>query len=233
MIDGRGLCHIHGEKKRYCREPGCNNLIQNQFKCINHGAKQIKCKFDGCTKQAVKDGHCKRHGGGGRKCTIPGCEKKKHSRKMCKKHIRTMMAADTMPMMSDAGGVKSASFPTAMETAEETTVSDAGGNKSIEGQTTTMICIFVGDDKGGGEERGSNEEGDAVLAEEGWKEGSWAPSLSALNRARLLYGGMSTLLNTRNFWQELPAVRRQFSRGSRTGKFSSTVLLMETQLKKG
>ena len=54
-----------------------------------------------------------------------------------------------------------------------------------------------------------------------------------VNRARLLYGGMSTLLNTRNFWQELPAVRRQFSRGSRTGKFSSTVLLMETQLKKG
>ena len=113
----------------YCREHGCNNLIQNQFKCINHGAKQIKCKFDGCTKQAVKDGHCKRHGGGGRKCTIPGCEKKIHSRKMCKKHIRTMMAADTMPMMSDAGEVKSASFPTAMETAEETTVSDAGGNK--------------------------------------------------------------------------------------------------------
>ena len=62
------------------------------------------------------------------------------------------MAADTMPMMmSDAGGVKSASFPTAMETAEETTVSDAGGNKSIKGQTTTMICVVVGDDKVGGE----------------------------------------------------------------------------------
>ncbi len=105
------------------------------------------------------------------------------------------MAADTMPMMSDAGEVKSASFPTAMETAEETTVSDAGGNKSIEGQTTTMICVFVGDDKGGGEERGSNEEGDAVLAEEGWKEGSWAPSLSAFTaldsfmvRGRMLGG---------------------------------------------
>ena len=125
----------------------------------------------------------------------PWMRKKKHSRKMCKKHIRTMMAADTMPMMSDAGGVKSASFPTAMETAEETTVSDAGGNKSIEGQTTTMICVFVGDDKGGGEERGSNEEGDAVLAEEGWKEGSWAPSLSAFTaldsfmvRGRMLGG---------------------------------------------
>ena len=72
MIDGHGLCHIH-EKKQYCHEPGCNNLIQNQFKCINHGAKQIGCKFDGCTKRAVKDGHCKRHGGGGRNCTIPGC----------------------------------------------------------------------------------------------------------------------------------------------------------------
>ena len=60
------------------------------------------------------------------------------------------MAADTMPMMSDAGEVKSASFPTAMETAEETTVSDAGGNKSIEGQTMTMICVVIGDDKKGG-----------------------------------------------------------------------------------
>jgi hypothetical protein len=40
-------------------------------------------------------------------------------------HIRTTMAADTILMMSDAGGIKSASasFPTAMETAEETTAS--------------------------------------------------------------------------------------------------------------
>ena len=87
MIDGRGLCHIHGEKKRYCREPGCNNLIQNQFKCINHGAKQIKCKFDGCTKQAVKDGHCKRHGGGGRKCTIPGCSRPLKQSGKCHRHF--------------------------------------------------------------------------------------------------------------------------------------------------
>jgi hypothetical protein len=45
---------------------------------------------------------------------------------------------------------ESALFPTAIETAEEMTLSDAGGNKSIKGQTTTMICVVVGDDKGGG-----------------------------------------------------------------------------------
>ena len=72
-------------------------------------------------------------------CSSEGCSYKMHSRKMCRMHIRTTMAADTMLMMSDAGGIKLASFPTAMETAEETTVSNAGGNKSIEGPTTTMI----------------------------------------------------------------------------------------------
>ena len=46
------------------------------------------------------------------------------------------------------------------------------------------------------------EEGDAVLVEEGWKEGSWAPSLSAFTaldlftgRSRMreeLYGGRCT-----------------------------------------
>ena len=86
MIDGHGLCHIH-EKKQYCHEPGCNNLIQNQFKCINHGAKQIGCKFDGCTKQAVKDGHCKRHGGGGRNCTIPGCIRHLKQSGKCHRHF--------------------------------------------------------------------------------------------------------------------------------------------------
>ena len=67
------------------------------------------------------------------------------------------------------------------------------------------------------------KEGDLIVGDSGY----------AGEPSKVVYGGMSTLLNTRNFWQELPAIRRQFSRGSRTGKFSSTVLLMETQLKKG
>ena len=88
MIDGRGLCHIHGIKKQYCREPGCEKLIQNQFKCITHGAKQIGCTFDGCDKRAVKYGHCKRHGGGGRLCTIPGCTNALKQSGKCNRHLR-------------------------------------------------------------------------------------------------------------------------------------------------
>jgi len=62
------------------------------------------------------------------------------------------MAADTILSIRNenvsSGGINSASFPTAMET----TVSDAGVNKSIQGPLTTMICVVVGEDKGGGEE---------------------------------------------------------------------------------
>jgi hypothetical protein len=39
---------------------------------------------------------------------------------------------------------------------------------------------------------------------------------------------MNTQRNSRNFWQELIAIRRHFSKGSRTGKLSGTVFLMET-----
>ena len=51
-----------------------------------------------------------------------------------------------------------------------------------------------------------------------------------VNRARLLYGGMSTLLNTRNFLARVASRQETVFKGSRTGKFSSTILLMETQL---
>ncbi len=44
---------------------------------------------------------------------------------------------------------------------------------------------------------------------------------------------MNTQRNSRNFWQELTAVRRHFSRGSRTGKFSGIVLLIKTPPNKG
>ena len=88
MIDGRGLCHIHGRKKRYCREPGCDRLIQNQFKCITHGAKQKVCRFFGCDKRAVKNGFCKFHGGGGRLCTILGCTNALKQNGKCNRHLR-------------------------------------------------------------------------------------------------------------------------------------------------
>jgi hypothetical protein len=44
---------------------------------------------------------------------------------------------------------------------------------------------------------------------------------------------MNTLKNSRNFWQEFAAIRKHFSRGSKTGKFSGAVLLMEAPLKAG
>ncbi len=53
------------------------------------------------------------------------------------------------------------------------------------------------------------------------------------NQARLWWWETNTQRNSRNFWQELPAIRRHFSRGSRTGKFSMTILLMEITPKKG
>jgi hypothetical protein len=87
VIDGRGLCYNHGENKRYCREPGgCDNLIQNQFKCIIHGAKKIECKFDGCSNKALKDGYCRRHGGC--KCTIAGCNRPLNQSGMCFSHLK-------------------------------------------------------------------------------------------------------------------------------------------------
>jgi hypothetical protein len=52
-----------------------------------------------------------------------------------------------------------------------------------------------------------------------------------VNQTRLLCGEMSTLVNTKNSCQECVVVRRPFLKGSRTGEFSSTVLLMEGALK--
>jgi hypothetical protein len=54
MIDGRGLCYIHGDKKQYCRVDGCDNLIQNQFKCIFHGAKKKNVNLMDATKMQLR-----------------------------------------------------------------------------------------------------------------------------------------------------------------------------------
>ena len=53
--------------------------------------------------------------------------------------LTTMKNRAAETAVSDAGGIESALFLTAMETVEETTVSDTWGNESIEGPTTTTI----------------------------------------------------------------------------------------------
>jgi len=92
---------------------------------------------------------CKTHGGA-KSCSVGGCCHSIYVRKMCRFHLRTMTAADTMRTMP--GGIESASScPTAMETAEVATNSDARGNESIDGLTTTSIGVEGGNNKGVGE----------------------------------------------------------------------------------
>lgn len=50
-------------KRRYCRTPGCTNIVKSQGLCQRHGAKPRMCKVVGCQKQAQGnfDGMCKSH----------------------------------------------------------------------------------------------------------------------------------------------------------------------------
>lgn len=50
-------------KRRYCRTPGCSNIVKSQGLCQRHGAKPRMCKVPNCPKQAQGnfDGMCKAH----------------------------------------------------------------------------------------------------------------------------------------------------------------------------
>ena len=148
------FCHAHGGR-RICCHAGCQNLAQAQGVCITHGWKKKRCSVDGCEKQSQsKNGMCKTHGGA-KLCSVGGCRHSIYVQKLCRFHLRTRTrtSADTMRMMP--GGIESASCPTAMETAEVASNSDARGNESIEGLTMTSIGVEGGDnkDKGGVEEQ--------------------------------------------------------------------------------
>jgi hypothetical protein len=158
MIYGRGLCHIHGDRKRYCRETGCTNLIQNNYKFIHHGAKKKECKFDECTNQAVFDGHCKSHGGR-KECTIAGCTNPVKQSGMCNKHF-----------------TKAKKKPLLCVPIPNNLCPDAVVPRQVPGGNAVEVSVL------------NKEEGDAVLGEEGWKDGIWATSLSTFTRVVYRFG---------------------------------------------
>jgi hypothetical protein len=60
-------------KRRYCRNPGCTNIVKSQGLCQRHGAKPRMCKVVGCSKQAQGnfDGMCKSHFKAHKRTTTP------------------------------------------------------------------------------------------------------------------------------------------------------------------
>jgi hypothetical protein len=86
MKDGRGLCHVHGIRKK-CSHQDCKNMAQKGGLCVRHGYKKKTCATPGCNNNAVKSGVCITHGAK-RSCMFAGCGKNIFKAKKCRFHYR-------------------------------------------------------------------------------------------------------------------------------------------------
>lgn len=63
VISKTGSARLLKFKRRYCKFPGCSNVVKSQGLCQRHGAKVQRCRVDGCSKQSQggHNGMCKMH----------------------------------------------------------------------------------------------------------------------------------------------------------------------------